>query len=78
MADVSAFPAIGFARGSIVRSKAGGPYMLVVRGLEDRTVVVVCESDDGGSLRLRDPKTDTLELVLAGQTPAAIRAGGKP
>jgi len=52
--------------------------MLVVRGLEDRTVVVVCESDDGGSLRLRDPKTDTLELVLAGQTPAAIRAGGKP
>lgn len=63
-------PSFGFARGSVVRAIGGGPNMLVVRGLEDRTVVVVCESDDSGSLRLRDPKTDTLELVVQAATPA--------
>jgi len=66
---VTTIPSFGFARGAIVRAKAGGPNMLVVRGLEDRTVVVVCESDDGGSLRLRDPKTETLELVVPAATP---------
>lgn len=67
--SVSAIPSIGFARGAVVRPKAGGPNMLVVRGLADRTVVVVCESDEGGSLRLRDPKTETLELVAPAATP---------
>lgn len=62
-------PSFGFARGAIVRAKGGGPNMLVVRGLEDRTVVVVCESDEDGTLRLRDPKTETLELVVHAATP---------
>lgn len=68
---VTTIPSIGFARGAVVRPQGGGPNMLVARGIADRTVVVVCESDDAGSLRLRDPKTDTLELVLPSATPEA-------
>lgn len=52
--------------------------MLVVRGMEDRTVVVVCESDEAGNLRVRDPKTATLELVLPAQTPAIATLTGAP
>lgn len=68
--SISTIPSFGFARGSIVRAKGGGPNMLVVRGLGDRTAVVVCESDDAGSLRLRDLETVTLDLVLPPATPA--------
>lgn len=70
MAEPQSIPTFGFARGAIVRDKAGGPNMLVVRGMEDRTVVVVCEGDTGGTLRVRDPRTETLEQVLPSQTPA--------
>lgn len=67
--SVSVIPTIGFARGAVVRPRDGGPNMLVVRGHEDRTVVVVCESDEGGTLRLRDHKTEKLELVAPAATP---------
>ncbi|MFC3628262.1 hypothetical protein ACFOM8_02250 [Paracoccus angustae] len=67
--SVTTIPTLGFARGAIVRARGGGPNMLAVRGLDDRTVVVVCESDEGGSLRLRDPETSTLEQVLPATTP---------
>lgn len=43
--------------------------MLVVRGLGNRTVVVVCESDEGGTLRVRDLLTDSLDLVVPAATP---------
>lgn len=74
---IERIPSFGFARGAVVRAIGGGPNMLVVRGLEDRTVVVVCESDDGGSLRLRDPKTTTLELVAQAATPAGCAMKGE-
>ena len=69
MADVQTIPTLGFARGAIVRKKGGGPNMLVVRGIDDRTVVVVVEGDGGGQLRLRDLKTETLEQIVASATP---------
>ena len=69
MSDVISIPSLGFARGAIVKKKAGGPNMLVVRGLGDRTAVVVCESDEAGTLRLRDLATDDLRLVLDAETP---------
>jgi len=62
--SVVPIPSLGFARGEIVRPKCGGPNMLVVRGLGDKTVVVVCEGDEDGTLRLRDPATTSLELVM--------------
>ena len=68
-ADMHLIPSVGFARGAVLRPRGGGPNMLVVRGLEDRTVVVVCEGDEGGTLRLRDPMTASLELVLPAATP---------
>lgn len=78
MTDVTQIPTIGFARGAVVKSKSGGPNMLVVRGLADRTVVVVCESDEGGTLRLRDPLTADLQQVLPAETPATqTREGGE-
>jgi len=66
---VLTLPTIGFARGSVVRAKGGGPNMLVVRGVGERTVVVVCEGDADGNLRLRDPRTITLQLVMDAATP---------
>ncbi len=66
---ISAIPSFGFARGAVVRPRGGGPNMLVVRGIGDRTAVVVCESDEGGTLRLRDLETSALELVLSAATP---------
>lgn len=66
---VSTIPSFGFSRGSVVRMKGGGPNMLVVRGVDDRTVVVVCEGEEDGTLRLRDPKSETLELVVHSATP---------
>ncbi len=68
---VSVIPSFGFARGAIVRKEPDGPNMLVVRGLGERTVVVVCEHDDGGGLRLRDYATNDLHQVLATQMPEA-------
>lgn len=67
--SVDIIPSFGFARGAIVRKKGGGPNMLVVRGCDDRTVVVVCEGDRDGTLRLRDPLSNTLELVVPAATP---------
>lgn len=52
--------------------------MLVVRGIEDRTVVVVCESDDGGSLRLRDYLSADLVKLLDAATPAAPEEPSAP
>lgn len=65
--DVLAFPSIGFARGAIVRLNGLPPNMLVVRSLFDTntTAVVVCEGDAGGTLRLREYKTNELVQVLA-------------
>lgn len=68
--SVVELPTIGFARGAVVRPKGGGPNMLVVRCLEDRTVVIVIESDEGGDLRLRDLKSSDLEQLLPANTPA--------
>jgi uncharacterized protein YodC (DUF2158 family) len=72
MTNIQNFPAIGFARGSIVRAKSGGPNMLVIRGYGDRTVVVVCEADGDGHVRLRDVATETLQMILPSQTPLSI------
>lgn len=46
--------------------------MLVIRGYGDRTVVVVCEGDASGQLRLREIATDTLQMILPSQTPLSI------
>ena len=71
MSEVTKIPSFGFVRGAVVRETADGPNMLVVRGLGDRTVVVVCEADEGGNLRLRDRKTSDLHQVLEpGEMPA--------
>lgn len=67
MGSVQNIPTLGFIRGAIVRDAAGGPNMLVVRGLGERTVVVVCEADEGGNLRLRDYTTaDLIQVLEAG------------
>lgn len=68
--SVTTIPTIGFARGAVVRAADDGPNMLVVRGMGDRTVVIVIEADDGGNVRLRDLPTARLHLVLKAQTPA--------
>src|SRR3546814_12837217 len=68
MAVVERIPSFGFVRGAIVRKVSGGPNMLVVRGLEDRTVVVVCEADDGCHLRLRDYPNAALAPVQIGRS----------
>lgn len=67
--SVTAIPTFGFARGAVVRSSPSGPNMLVVRGLGDRTAVIVIEGDTGGQVRLRDVPTAGLFEVLAAQTP---------
>ena len=59
------FPPLGFGRGAIVRLKQGGENMLVVRLLETTTVVVVCESDRPGNIRLREFRNVDLEQILA-------------
>ena len=69
MGDISAIPTFGFARGAVVRSAPDGPNMLVVRGLGERTAVIVIESDAGGAVRLRDVPTAGLYQVLPAQTP---------
>lgn len=63
-------PTKGFARGAVVRSAEDGPNMLVIRGMGERTVVIVIEADGGGHVRLRDLPTAMLHQVLAAQTPA--------
>lgn len=64
MSNIVAIPSFGFTRGAIVRRCQGGPNMLVVRGIEGRTVVVVCEADAGGHLRLRDYANEELVQIL--------------
>jgi hypothetical protein len=67
-AEVMTIPSLGFARGAVVR-RAGCPWnMLVVRGLGDRTAVIVIESDDSGNVRLRDVPTAELTEVLPSGT----------
>lgn len=66
--SVTTIPSLGFTRGAIVR-RNGGPNALVVRGLGERTVVVVCEADHGGSLRLREYPTSELQQVLEANQP---------
>lgn len=70
--SVTKIPTLGFARGAIVRSAEDGPNMLVVRGMGERTVVIVIEADDGGNVRLRDLPTAMLHQVLPAQTPSAL------
>ncbi len=67
--NVQTIPTLGFARGAVVRTKGGGPNMLVVRGMGARTVVVVVEGDADGQISLRDIQTETLEQALATATP---------
>lgn len=69
--SVVTIPTIGFARGAVVRSADDGPNMLVVRGMGERTVVIVIEADEGGHVRLRDLPTAMLHQVLEAQTPPA-------
>jgi len=38
--------------------------MLVIRQLEATTVVIVCEGDGGGTVRLREFRTATLTQIL--------------
>jgi len=75
-ADVVTIPSRAFPRGSVVRRQGGGPNMLVVRSWPDRTVVVVCEGDKDGSLRLREYDTAGLAQVLASATEDRTDAGG--
>lgn len=58
-------PSFGFIRGAIVRCHGEPPNMLVVRGLGETTAVIVCEGDEGGTLRLREYPTAELEQVLS-------------
>ena len=54
-----------FKRGAIVRHEDIGPNALVVRDLGHKDVVVVqCESEDDGNLRLRGFPRDELVQVL--------------
>lgn len=69
--DVVEIPTFAFARGSVVRRKDGGPYMLVVRSWPNRTVTVAVEGDQDGQLRMRDCPTADLKQVLTAETPAA-------
>ena len=64
--NVKAFPSLGFVRGAIVRRHGKPPNMLVVRSLFDTntTAVIVCEGDEGGTLRLREYPTADLKQVL--------------
>lgn len=75
MADVTAIPSFGFARGAVVRRHDGGPNMLVVRGFLDVTVVVVVEGDRDGQLRLREVATSDLVELLPTATPRDGEAG---
>lgn len=75
--SVSAIPTFGFARGAVVRTAPDGPNMLVVRGLGDRTAVIVIEGDAGGQVRLRDVATADLFQVLEAQTPTPTESGGR-
>ena len=65
---VQTIPTLGFARGAIVR-RNNGPNMLVVRCRKDRTVVIVCEGDADGTLRLREYPSKDLTQVLESRTP---------
>lgn len=64
---VVGFPPLGFARGAIVRLNNEPPNMLVVRSLfdTDTTLVVACEGDEGGTLRMREYPTKQLHQVLS-------------
>ncbi|OJU12739.1 MAG: hypothetical protein BGN85_08720 [Alphaproteobacteria bacterium 64-11] len=68
---VERIPSFGFARGAIVGRIDGGPNMLVVRQTGERTLVVTCEGNRDGTLRLRDVATAELEQRLSSHTPAA-------
>jgi hypothetical protein len=65
MGEPVKIPSFGFVRGAIVRRHGKPPNMLVVRGLDQTTAVVVCEGDDGGTLRLKEYPTDELHQVFA-------------
>lgn len=65
-------PSFGFARGAVVRATGGGPNMLVVRGLGETTAVILCEGDEGGTLRLREYQTADLEQLLPSQQHQAM------
>lgn len=69
MANVVNIPSLAFARGTIVRLNGSGPNALVVRCFETTTVVVVCESDSGGTLRLREYQTRDCLQVLENNQP---------
>ena len=66
---VVTIPSFGFARGSVVRLRSDHPdapsmNMLVVRGLGETTAVIRVESDEAGTLRLREVPTKDLIQVL--------------
>ena len=63
-AEVICIGPLGFGRGAIVRLIEGGENMLVIRQLEATTVVIVCEGDGGGTVRLREFRTATLTQIL--------------
>lgn len=74
--NTARIPSFGFARGAVVRLRAGGPNMLVVRGFDRVTVVIAIMADAAGSVRLFEVATDDLELILeqGPVTPAAEQA----
>lgn len=61
------FPPIGFGRGAVVREGVDGKNAIVVRTLGETTAIIRCETDDGGTLRLREAKTSDLIQVLPAQ-----------
>jgi len=64
MAEVIEIPSRGFARGAVVRIKGEANNMLVIRGLETTTLVIVCESDNGGDARMREfPSRDLVQIL---------------
>ena len=65
---IDRIPSFGFSRGAVVRQGADGPNMLVVRGLEEKTAVIVIEGDDDGTVRLREVWTASLTQLLAAST----------
>jgi hypothetical protein len=69
-AIVKIIPSLGFTRGVVVRrqgDQSQWPNMLVVRGLGETTVVIRCEGDAGGTLRLREYPTRELQQVLGNE-----------
>lgn len=76
MGEVAEFPPLGFGRGAVVRFRDGGENMLVIRSLEESTIAIACEGDEGGKLRMGEYWTRDLIQILPPQMQFEAQAEG--